>query len=69
MAARLTRMRIECMADDPQQASLFLVELAGAMKKEQGGEWQEEDPGVHTIPASRNDQVWGRLTIRRVDEP
>lgn len=62
--AKLTRIRLEALGADPKSVSLFLAELAGSLKATHGGEWEEEEPGVHTLPTSEGG-TWGRLIVRR----
>jgi hypothetical protein len=60
----LTRVRLEAIGADSSEVALFLTEQAGKIRGESGGDWEEEDPGIHTLPGTGG-RTWGRLTIRR----
>jgi len=62
----LTRVRLEAIGPDSKVVSLALAELAGNVKANHGGMWEEEDPGIATMPRSEGG-TWGRLTIRRTN--
>lgn len=62
---KLTRIRAEATGEDPAKLAVFLADMIENVRSPYGGEWEEEEPGVVTMTATRG--FWGRYTLRRKD--
>lgn len=63
---QLTRVRLEAHGDKEVDVRDQLLASAALVRDQEGGTWQEEEPGVEIQTARQG--FWGRYTIRRADD-